>query len=78
MQSEAFDRYLRLLISEPTNVQRLEDIAIMKVREPKLALVSLSGATLVEVFPNLGGLGGLEAREEIFVSEMENGTLLAV
>jgi putative zinc finger/helix-turn-helix YgiT family protein len=74
MQSEGFDRYLRLLLSEPQNAQLLEEIAGAKRQsaEPKLGAKS----DLSSLFPHLGDITLLLGRARIFEDVMCTRTSL--
>ncbi len=73
MQSEAFDRYLRLLIADDGNLRLLQEIANAKqAPEP----VGRLGEVRV-VFSYINDLRGIEERGRVFVDLMERGALYA-
>ena len=76
MQSEGFDRYLRLLLAELRNVQLLEEIACAKVQHTEHesgAMSDLSG-----IFPYLRDITLLLGRAQIFEDVMCTRTSLTV
>lgn len=71
MQSEAFDRYLRLLLADSENVRLLEEIAKEKVEPRKEAQVD--EPTIA--FPYLRDIRVVEERSEVFIELMTRGEL---
>lgn len=68
-QTEAFDRYLRLLIEEPFNLVALQEIAIRKREGAERR------ARVLETFSYLQDFPGVEEWEQRFLAAMESGTL---
>ncbi len=72
IQSEAFDRYLRLLITEPRNVQLLEAIAAAKTQ------VEGEGEQIMEdaeLFRYLSDFAVVQERGQLFADLMTQGAL---
>lgn len=74
IQSEGFDRYLRLLIADEGNVQLLQDIADVK-RAPQ---GTTSQAERIGIFPYITDLPSVEERGHVFVELLARGALYAV
>jgi hypothetical protein len=74
IQSEAFDRYLRLLLIAPENLEVLEEIVRAKEEgaEPGVE-ASLGTAFFIE---ELEGQAALVERGEVFTSLLVQGSLL--
>lgn len=72
IQSEASDRYLRLLIADPGNVKHLEAITEAKAG-PELREVPAEDVR--ELFPYVRDLATTEERARFFVEQMEEGVL---
>lgn len=74
MQSEGFDRYLRLLLAELRNVQLLEEIACAKAQHTEHE--SGAEANISSTFPYLGDVTILLERAQIFADLMCTRTSL--
>lgn len=71
IQSEAFDRYLRLLIEEPSNVGVLHGIILAKEFKSVPGMIEQVRA----VFSYLGDFPDVEKTEKQFLEAMASGTL---
>jgi putative zinc finger/helix-turn-helix YgiT family protein len=71
-QTEAFDRYLRLLIEEPSNITILEEIS---ERRQGRQMVRRGLVGIREVFGYLSDVRAVEELEQRFLNAMENGQL---
>ena len=72
MQSEGFDRYLRLLILEPKNIQLLEEISAAKTQPPD---ATGGEETVTDMFAYLTDLPVLLQRAQLFTELISQGSL---